>query len=593
MVKKIIYIFIFFCVFLNFVYSTELTVEPSVNKSQIYKDEYLEYTLLFKGNNVPKNIDIPKIPGFEIVSRHQENSGNVFYQSIVNGKVVQSFSGGTIKFYFTLKPVRHGKLSIGPFSFKLGSKNLQINRLNVEVINQKRFKDLSSELAAKINEPVFVISKLSKNECYLNEPVFVEYDIYYRVNLRFYKNPDFPDYKGFQPEKLFKNEFVENIHNRRFNVLKYRQMLYPVFKGKDNILTISSMVFPFVKNYDNFFGHGEKLDLRTKELKLKIKDLKNPTENFSGVVGRNLKISHRFSTENIKEEEAFILTIELSGEYNLKMAPSLKINFPESLEIYETSDSQQIHSSVTGLTGTKIYNYVIMPSKSGAYSLNTTSFEYYDLEKNKMMNLTHNIKFDIDPSQRKKKNNGTVMMLSNTGQTVLINDDNIKGIFFQNDVKEILFKKTDAVKILFLNFIPIVFYLVLLFYYFLRRKITGDESFAKRFTASKKAQKTLKTARNLFKDKKLKEGYSELYKVITRFISDRLNFEGYGLSVNDVENALKAQNIDSELLENIVSLLKKFDFKRFAPSNITNNEIEKDLSETLNLFSKLERLKLK
>ena len=88
--------------------------------------------------------------------------------------------------------------------------------------------------------------------------------------------------------------------------------------------------------------------------------------------------------------------------------------------------------------------------------------------------------------------------------------------------------------------------------------------------------------------------YSELYNVIAQFIVDKFNLNsGYGLSTADIQNLFSDKKIDELFANEIIEILKKFDFKRFSPIMPELNEVSNDMEYTEKLLTKLERLKIK
>ncbi|HPP87847.1 MAG TPA: BatD family protein, partial [bacterium] len=535
------------------------------------------------------DINIPNIPNFTIINQRREFSGGSHFQMIINNKIVQSTTTAQTKIlHLTLRPEKYGELLIGPFTINVNNQNYAINPISVRVKNERKYKNVSEKLDKLADNPVFFIATLSENKCYVNQPIYVDFSLFYRTRLRLTNQPQLPQFKDFQTEKLFEIEDEQNIKGKQFKVLTLRQVLYPLKKGT---LKIEPAALNVEINYDPFWGRGRPVALTTEPLNLTVIE----PENFpsGGLLAESLKIQHKLSTKQIKEYEAFILTLELKGRYNIKRAPKLELNLPDEIELYSSSDSTVINIDHSGLHGSKFYNFILIPRKSGNYNISIKPLNYFSYQQKKIFNLSYEIPISVEQSDKIHASTQPVMILTGGSPTVIFDKRDIAFISEKFDGPNI-FNKRSLKKYGLINIIPILGVIIAFGISQFFNKINYDRVFARKFFANRKAQKKLKYAKELASSNKLKDVYSELYNVITQFIVDKFNFtSGYGLSTADIQNLFLDKKIDELFTNEIIETLKKFDFKRFSPITPDFNEVSNDIEYTTKLLTKLERLKIK
>jgi len=77
----------------------------------------------------------------------------------------------------------------------------------------------------------------------------------------------------------------------------------------------------------------------------------------------------------------------VTGKGNLKLIDPPKINFPADFESYDPKVSSNITASLTGVSGSKTFEYLIIPRNAGEYKVPVSGFSYFDLDKKKYVNI--------------------------------------------------------------------------------------------------------------------------------------------------------------------------------------------------------------
>jgi hypothetical protein len=84
-----------------------------------------------------------------------------------------------------------------------------------------------------------------------------------------------------------------------------------------------------------------------------------------------------------KVDEALTYRVRISGSGNLRTLPDPVLNFPVDFEVYPPQVSQSTDRSGGRVTGTKTYEYVLIPRGPGTRVIPAVSYSYFDPSANR------------------------------------------------------------------------------------------------------------------------------------------------------------------------------------------------------------------
>ena len=199
------------------------------------------------------------------------------------------------------------------------------------------------------------------------------------------------DLNGFWSQEIdFGNSqwTQEIIGGYRWNVAAIRKIV--LFPQRSGNLEIDPLEMKFTVQrrvsgggqsiFDQFFGKVENVDynLKSKAIKIKVKPLPKPApEGFSGAVG-NLNMKLNVSANEVKANEAINIKIKISGKGNLPLVDSPEINFPSDFETYDPKINDKIKTDVSGVSGSKEFDYLVIPRHAGQFKIDPISFSYFN-----------------------------------------------------------------------------------------------------------------------------------------------------------------------------------------------------------------------
>ncbi|MFA6924078.1 MAG: BatD family protein [Bacteroidales bacterium] len=610
-----ILIITFLILFSNASYSQKLTA--SANETQVFINSQLQVTYSLTGGSAD-NFYPPSFKGFQVVGQSTSSGGGMTI--IVNGKVVQG-GGGEEQWIYFLVPTSIGKFTIDAAMATVNGKKIQSNTLTIEVVSSgsktaKQQNQSNQNIPDVKDKDIFVKAFVNKNNPLQGEQIIVTYKIYTRVPISQYTIDKLSQFSGFWSQDLLKeNEKIkqsnETINGVTYVVAEIRKVA--LFPQKSGTLTIAPLEIeclaqikiktkrndpfadffkdPFFSNFPDPFAESYqnvKKSLKSNALAINVKPLPsaNKPDDFKGTVG-SFSLSSQIDKTKLKTNEAANLKFTISGTGNIKLVEKPALSFPPDLETYDPKINDNINNILSGISGSRTFEYLVIPRSAGTFKIKPVSFSYFDLNKNKYITLT-----SPEYTLRVEKGSGNEAGAVVTG----INKEELK--YLGSDIQFIKNQKF-ALKPLGIYFYnSLNFYLLLLIpfllfliFVFLNRKRIKENSnivLVKYKRATKVARKHLKTANKFLKENNKEKFYDEMFKAMWGYIGDKLSIPVSDLTKDNMVETLKMKNVEEELINKYLEILNYCEFARFAPSGELT-EMKNLYSKTIDLISELEQ----
>lgn len=552
-----------------------------------------------------ENFRAPSIKGFDVLmgpSRSEESS-----TQIINGKVSSSSS---ITFTYILMATSSGTFTIPGASIQVrGYGNVISNGIKIHVVASRGNKSINGHSSSNKGKSslggnqLFVTGDINRSTIHEQEAIKLTYRIYTReANLRF-DNVVLPDFKGFhsQEVKMPTNaKWTESYYKgHMYYSTIYRQfMLFPQQSGNlkigsarfDAVISkISSSADPF----DAFFNGGSnivniKKTLIAPAININVIPLpKNKPADFSGGVGVfNMKSS--INSQHVKTNDAITMHIVISGTGNLKLISNPKIHFPDNFEVYDPKVTENTQLTGDGVTGSKVIDYLLIPRDPGTFTIPAATLSYFDSRSNSYK-ILRTAPYVIKVDKGNGNANQVIQSFTNKQDVKVLGED-IRYINLDKDIK--LQPKGYS---LFSTLVYWLWYIIpaicfILFMIYHQKEIIENADVAKMRNkkANKVAVKRLKHAGYLLAANKKNEFYDEVLKALWGYTSDKLCIPVSQLSKDNIEENMKNQTVDEELIKSFLNTLNECEFARFAPNTEGHEAMDKVYSSCLNVISKME-----
>lgn len=604
MYKKIIIIILTWCSVLQ-IEAQNFVAQVSKNKVAVGEVFQIAFTL----NGASGSIAYPNLKDFDIYSGPNQSQSI----SMVNGNMSQST---TISLFIAAK--KEGKFTIGSAVATVGSQKYDTKPIVIEAFaaqNQQQSgannSSNSQQAASKennknqfstdvSNEDLFVRTYLSKTKCFLGEQITLTQKVYSRVDLRGFQNVKFPPYNGFWSKQEENQRQInlqqENLNGVNYYVAEYNTVyLFPQRAGNITIepIELDCIVRKATKRqprnvFEQFFGTGGYEDVvvkvKSKAVKVEVKELpidKKP-ENFSNAVG-SYNYKAQINKDIVKENDAINLKITISGKGNISLLEPLKLNLPESFEVYDPKINESIKTN-GGISGTKTFDYLVIPREKGEYTLGDLSFTYFDADKKQYVNIpSPDIKLTVI------EGDGTsAQIVSSTKKTIKENENDIRYIKTNNlNLKK---QSSDffgsSFYYIILALLVSVFIGAIIFY---KKHLANNSNIilVKERKAAKLAKKQLVLAEKHLLVNEKEKFFNEIINALHKYLGNKFGLSVVDLSKEKIAELLHQKQVSEQTTQLLISTISTCEYAKYAPSAVTDN-LSEVYQNTVELISQIE-----
>ena len=572
-----------------------------------------QFRLSFSINDKGSDLQLPDLSDFNILMGPSTSQSSSF--QIINGKTSQSVS---YSYIYILSAKKEGKFKIQPASINVDGEKYQSNSLTIQVVkgqsnsssqsqgnrssgngyNQQQQQTVSSHLS---KDDLFVKTHLSRSSAFKGQQIIATVKIYVAPNVPIsnFSDVKVPSYEGFWTQDInIPNQvnFTREVYNKKIyqvGILK-KTILFPQQTGKLKVdpfeitCDIKQRVAGQGGIFDDFFNNYRTVSAKAKSdpVYLSVKDLPSPPSGFCGGVG-NMDFFVTIDNDKVKANEAITLKIKISGTGNLKLINAPKIDFPADFEVYDPKSTDSQVATEEGQTGSKLFEYLIIPRHAGDYVIKPFSFSSFNPVTGKYKTeSSKEFKIQVDPGNEEQ--NQTVTSAYSKEDVRFIGKDirYLKQNQYKISQKDCFFYGT-------LNFwmyyiLTVVIFLIIVIIYRKKIKENANVQLVKTKKANKVAIKRLKTSKEYLKQNNSEEFYKAVLTAVMGYLSDKLNIPLADLNRDKAIDTLKDKNVKQETIDELIKILDTCEFAQYAPSS-TKKTIADIYSKAAQLMGQFEK----
>jgi hypothetical protein len=627
MIKILCYSLILFALCPLIGQSQDINFTASVDRTTMSPGEEFAYTIRISSDSV-KGLPEPKFPSFadfEILSGPNTSQSFQF----INGSMSREIVYTTI-----LRSKRTGEFTIEPALIRAGNKEMKSESIKINV-TQTPSQNLPSplkdenipspstsneDLKKQLEGNLFFRTEISNKTPYVGEPVVLSYTLYALKGLPLSSvspTDQVPQYGSFLKEDLYTAQRLSfrevKIDDKIYQAALIKQIiLVPTKSGKTTPDPLSLQIViraprqqtrssrhPFFDDpffNDSFpdpFGRDmERVLVQSPLTEMDVQPLPAPRpEDFTGTVG-DYTISSSVDRRKATMDDLITLSLSLNGTGAVEGVLEPRLPALDGFELYETKAKADKKIVANTLGGSKTFDYVLRPQKSGDLEIPGISYAIFDPKKKSYVNLkTDPIRIAIDAGTARAPLiiSGPSPASSSEGELVEINAD-IN--YIKRDLRTLHMRRSPLLEagwFLGLQALPILF--VLGSFYFMRRRyvLESDVGLARRLRARGVAGRRLKAASIALSRNNSDAFYTELASALRGYFGDKLNREPHGLTIEELSIMLKDRGIEDEWIKNICDLLETADAVRYTPVSHTPEEMRNhydQASKIIQEFSK-------
>ncbi len=622
---------------------SQINFTAKLSSSRVGVNQQFTVTYSLTGGR-SESFERPPFAGFRLIGQSSITGGGSM-QMYVNGQLI-SGNEGEQSWTFTLMPTTTGTFDISPAKVKVNGTWIESQPLKVTVVNtpqnptpmqsqtqsqahqqqgSKQGQQQQTEKGAQNglkSDDVMISANADKTSAWVGEPIIITYRIHTKVSIPSYAINKIPAFDGFWSENLIDpntkpQQSEEIINGQRYTTALLRKIIvYPQRSGKLTLEPLEAEIIARIvrqrqqpntrdwmdQMFNNFFsnpfgsdpfssfsGFGSafediKTTVKSNTITLNIRDLpsKNRTADFTGQVGK-FSMESWIDKDRILIDDALNLYVKISGNGNMSLLQAPEVQFPKSFDVFDPQTEDNTKVSSSGLSGSKTFNYLIVPREPGNFTIPSVKFTFFDPSTGDYKTIsTEDYKIQV----------------VGQGSQVVSSDEteqDIRFIHLKNSkfrTKNSFFFGTLWHYVLFI--LPLILFIT--FIIILRRHIQlhSNEKLLKYKQATKTAKKRLKKASHLLNSGKFDEFYEETSRAIWSYLAHRFSIQQADLSVEKVIQQLQSSGVNDDNLTHLKETLDFCEFIRFAPgaSTTTPGDILQKAENTIrNLEQHIQQFK--
>ncbi len=519
--------------------------------------------------------------------------------SIVQGKTTQTES---VTYTYVLMANKNGTFVIPAAHARVNGKpaTSQAIRINVSGKTQSAQQGGGQRRGSRVDRAgaqisgndLFIRVTANKKRVYEQEPVLLTYKVYTQVELTQLEGK-MPDLNGFHTQEVplpqQKSFHVETVNGRTYNCVTWSQyVMFPQMSGKLEIpsITFKGIVVqqnPNVDPFEAFFNGGSgyievKKELKAPAVNIQVLPLPAKPAGYSGGVG-HFTVSASLDKQTVKAGDPVNVRFVVNGTGNMKLLKQPELNLPKDFDKYDAKITDKTKLTANGVTGSMIYDILVVPRNMGEYVIPSISFIYFDTQSNSYKTLTTKPL----PLTVEKGNAG--------GATV----DYSQRV--DNDIHDIKkngapIEKTDdsffgSGAYLLLNGLVFAIFLSLVIIFRKRASALSDVTAVRGRKANKVAVKRLKKAARLMSQGNDGEFYDEVLRALWGYVGDKLAIPVERLSRENITEQFQLHSVAEEVIESFVEAIDECEYARFAPGDTSGN-MQKTYAKATDAITKIE-----
>jgi hypothetical protein len=544
------------------------------------------------------NFSAPQISDFRVLGGPNQSTSMQY----INGSMTQSIS-----FSYILEAKKEGEFTIAPATIQANGNTIASNEVKIRVVkgqpstNSQAGGQKSNQNASGNPNDLFARIEVSKRNAFLGEQITANLKIYTRVSIVNFDDWKMPSFEGFWQKEINANQQIQ-LQNEVIDGVMYQTglikqvLLYPQKSGE---LTIDPMELSVVVReraagrgrsvFDQFFGgyQDSKRPVTSNSVTINVKPYPGGKPNdFSGLTGK-LRLKATLDKAQTKSNEAVNLKVTVSGDGNLYQLQPLDIEFPPDIEVYDPKTSDNIKANASGISGSRTFEYVLIPRYAGEFKIGPFSVSYFD-PASKSFKTERQDPFDliVEKGEGEEAAASSGYNITNKEDIRLIGSDirfikqgqypilNGTNFFYRS----IPFYASIAV--------PLLLFLLLIGYAEYQKSQGNDLVKLKSKRATGLAKKRLTKAKKLWDDNHTASFYEEVFKALSDYAADKFSIPVAQLSKDRIKETFASKQVPEGVTNEFIGVLDKTEFARFAPG--ADKEMGSVYDEALNAIVKVE-----
>lgn len=555
----------------------EISLTAQVDRAAASVGDPVKYTVTFVNPQSGSTLNPPDMGDLVVLQGPFDSR----YSQVINGRASMSVTRTWV-----VTSTRAGEFTIGPAVGRVGGGEIRTEPVQLRFTKAEGAAVSSQSVNAgqERNRDLFCVISLSKNKVYTGEQVVATYTLYSRYNSLQPGDYEMPKLNGFWAEEVDLGQASwdkapQTVNGLRYNVATLKkQVLIPQRSGK---LRIDPMELTYRVN-PTFFSSGTPVSIRSNAAELTVVELPaGRPADMIGAVGE-LQLTVNAPNRTVKANEAIDLSLRFSGRANLKLIDAPKLQLPPDFESYDPKVVDKVTVSGAGMSGSREFQYLLIPRAEGEHDLGPMTFSYFDPASGQYKQLsTGPLVFTVLPGD------------GNTATTARPRQTDVQQL--GNDIRYI---RTGDLKLgppqrhLFGSLpylagmaLPVLGLVLLVGWHRKRDREQADATGMRRKGADKVARQRLKAAEQALRGNDREGFYSAVGRALEGYFADRFGLGVAGVNASAITERLGYLE-NGQVAKAYVDLLNESQLARYAP--LENKPRQQVYDEAVALIKRIE-----
>jgi hypothetical protein len=437
---------------------------------------------------------------------------------------------------------------------------------------------------------LFVRYRVDRAKAYLGQQILIDLFIFAQPGSGFsveeVGGP--PELDGFWREIVDQQKRLtrttEMVEGRRYDAYRlWRVAAFPLAKGKKPVPP-GAVTFSTGRS---LFSSGRRIRRQTAPIELEVLPLPTegrPSDFHNGNVGK-YKLEAKVDHPTVPAGKAVVLRLLLTGRGNVKSARLPEVTEIEGFRVFPATITDQIHTGMHGVDGTKTAEILLMPLVGGRLEIPAFDLTIFDPEAGEYQRLTTEsirIAVEGDPTTDVPRTIGPDVAEPPPEK---IARSSLKPLRFRSRLsssEEAVWRRPELAAMLAGP--PLLFLLAIALEVMIARARRDTPTSRKR-AASRRARERLSAARSEAEAGRTAQAFGELREAILELGTNKTGVALRGLTLEQIEVELKSRGADDALRRDLIAELEAADHARFGMgAKPTDLERWADLLERLDTW---------
>jgi hypothetical protein len=355
----------------------DIEVGATVDRAVASVNDRIVLTITVMGTM--RQVPAPKLPDLSdaFVVQSAGSSSNF---SMVNGQVTSAKSWN-----YLLLPRSTGKFTIGAAEVEFGGSVYRTDPISVEVVEgsaQEQPAAAQERQASGVQSggrEIFITTSVDKKRAYVDEQITLSFKFYRRINL--WEQPRYtpPELSGFWSEDLPpQEEYYENVNGIRYQVTEIKTALFGTAPGKTTIGPAALEYTEGGGGFGFFSTPGRTKKLGTDPITVEVLPLPagGKPADFGGAVG-NYRLKATLEPGSVPALQPATLRLTVTGTGNIRKLPAPRLPDLPDFKIYDSGTSSEPTHERGVIGGSKTYEYVLVPQSPGKKTIPALKLAYF------------------------------------------------------------------------------------------------------------------------------------------------------------------------------------------------------------------------